>query len=233
MTGRATLQWMTPPCCLLCHDQPDSRSDLCRDCWQRLPFILDPQCLSCARALTRPGICGQCQQRPAGYDSAIAPLAYEDPVNEMLCALKYHQHLSFARPLAGVMVDAVITQRQKRPDILCAVPMTSRALRKRGLNQSIFIARFISRGLGIPLCAALLKKIRHTDQQSALSAKNRQNNLVGAFACRQRLDGRHVALIDDILTTGATANEISKILKAAGAVQVDLWACARTARSSR
>ena len=126
------------------------------------------------------------------------------------------------------MVDAVISQRQKRPDMLCAVPMTSRALRKRGLNQSVFIARFISRALGIPLCASLLKKTRHTDQQSTLSAKNRQSNLVGAFECRRRLDGQHVVLIDDILTTGSTANEISNTLKAAGAARVDLWACART-----
>jgi len=73
-----------------------------------------------------------------------------------------------------------------------------------------------------------LKKTRHTDQQSALSAKNRQSNLVGAFACRRRLDGQHIALIDDILTTGATTNEISKILKAAGAARVDIWVCART-----
>ena len=139
----------------------------------------------------------------------------------------------FRSPIAGVMVDAVVTLRQKRPDMLYAVPIKSRTRRKRGLNQSIFIVRFISRGLGIPLCAALLRKIRHTDQQSALSAKNRQSNLDNPFACRRRLDGRHVALIDDILTTGATANEISKILKAPGAVRVDLSACARTARSSR
>ena len=232
MAGRTALQWMTPPYCLLCYDQPEFQSGLCQDCWQELPFIRDPQCLTCARALTRPGICGQCQQRPPAYDSAVAPLAYEDPANEMLCALKYHQHLSFARTIAGVMVDAVISQRQKCPDMLCAVPMTSRALRRRGLNQSVFIARFISRALGIPLCASLLKKTRHTDQQSALSAKNRQSNLVGAFACKWRLEGQHVALIDDILTTGATANEISKTLKAAGAARVDLWACARTASSS-
>ena len=228
MAGRTALQWMTPPYCLLCPDQPESRNGLCHDCWHGLPFIRDPQCQYCARALSRPGICGQCQQRRPAYDSTIAPLAYEDPVNEMLCALKYRQHLSFARPIASVMVDAAITQRQKRPDKLCAVPMTSRALRKRGLNQSVFIARFISRALGIPLCASLLKKTRHTDQQSGLSAKHRQSNLAGAFLCRRRLDGQHVVLIDDILTTGATANEISKILKTAGAARVDLWACART-----
>ena len=96
--------------------------------WQKLPFIHDPQCLSCARALTHPGICGQCQQGPTVDDSAIAPLAYDNPVNEMLQALKYRQHLSFARPIAGVTVDAVVTQRQKRPDMLCAVPITSRTL---------------------------------------------------------------------------------------------------------
>ena len=228
MVGRAALQWMTPPYCLLCYDQLEFQSGLCQDCWEGLPFIRGPQCQYCARALTRPGICGQCQQRPPTYDSAVAPLAYEDPANEMLRALKYHQHLSFARTIAGVMVDAVISQRQKCPDMLCTVPMTSRALRRRGLNQSVFIARFISRALGIPLCASLLKKTRHTDQQSALSAKNRQSNLVGAFACRRRLDGQHIALIDDILTTGATTNEISKILKAAGAARVDIWVCART-----
>ena len=228
LAGRTALQWMTPPYCLLCHDQPEFQSGLCPDCWHGLPFIRSPQCQYCARVLSRPGICGECQHRPPTYDSAIAPLAYEDPVNEMLCALKYRQHLSYVRPVTGVMVDALISQRQKRPDRLCAVPMTSRALRKRGLNQSVFIARFISRALGIPLCASLLKKTRHTDQQSALSAKNRQSNLVGAFVCRRRLDGQHIALIDDILTTGATANEISNTLKAAGAARVDIWVCART-----
>ena len=233
MAVRAALQWITPPCCLQCDDQPESRSGRCRNCWQKLPFIRDPQCLSCTRTPTHPSNCVQFQHRPPVYHDAIVPLAYDNPVNELLWALKHRQHLSSARPIAGVMVDAVVTLRQKRPDMLYAVPMTSRTRRKRGLNQSIFIVRFISRGLGIPLCAALLRKIRHTDQQSALSAKNRQSNLDNPFACRRRLDGRHVALIDDILTTGATANEIRKILKAPGAVRVDLSACARTARSSR
>ena len=106
--------------------------------------------------------------------------------------------------------------------------MTPRALRRRGLNQSAFIARLVGRKLGIPVRVSLLKKVRDTDQQSTLNARKRHKNLIQAFNCKHRLDGQHIALVDDILTTGATANEVSKILKAAGAARVDIWVCART-----
>ena len=175
----------------------------------------------------QPGICGRCQQQPPSFDDIAAPLFYENPVDKMLCALKYRQQLSFARTAAGVITDNALARGQKKPDLLCAVPMTRRALRRRGLNQSAFIARLVSRKLGIPVKISLLKKVRDTDQQSTLSARKRRKNLIKAFYCKQRLDGQHIALVDDILTTGATANEISKILKAAGAARVDIWVCAR------
>ena len=174
------------------------------------------------------GICGQCQQRPPAFDDIAAALLYETPVDKMLCALKYRQRLYFARTAAGVIADTVLARGQKKPDLLCAVPMTRRALRRRGLNQSAFIARFVSRTLGIPVNISLLKKVRDTDQQSTLRARERRKNLIGAFTCKHQLDGQHIALVDDILTTGATANEVSKVLKLAGAARVDLWVCART-----
>jgi len=178
------------------------------------------------------GICGQCQQRPPAFDDIAVPLLYEAPVDRMLCALKYRQHLSFARTAAGVIADNVLKRHQKRPDLLCAVPMTPRALRRRGLNQSAFIAQLVSRTLGIPIRVSLLKKVRDTDQQSTLNARERHKNLIQAFHCKHRLDGQHIALVDDILTTGSTANEISKTLKDAGAARVDIWACARTGKPS-
>ena len=176
----------------------------------------------------QPGICGQCQQQSPSFDDIAAPLFYETPVDKMLCALKYRQQLSFAGTAAGVIVDTVLARGQKKPDLLCAVPMTRRALRRRGLNQSAFIAQLASRALGIPVNISLLKKVRDTDQQSTLSARKRRKNLIKAFYCTQRLDGRHIVLIDDILTTGATASEISRTLKVAGAARVDIWVCART-----
>ena len=228
MAGRSALRLMTPPCCLFCHDQPEYRHGLCQNCWNALPFILGSCCSHCGRALAQAGICGQCQQQPPSFDDIAAPLFYETPVDKILCALKYRQQLSFARTAAGVIVDTVLARGQKKPDFLCAVPMTRRALRRRGLNQSAFIARLASRTLGIPVNISLLKKVRNTDQQSALSAKKRRSNLIGVFTCKRRLEGQHIALIDDILTTGATANEVSKVLKLAGAARVDLWVCART-----
>jgi len=108
------------------------------------------------------------------------------------------------------------------------VPMTHRAVRKRGLNQAVFLARLIGRQLDIPAKSSLIKKLRETDRQSTLNASQRQRNLKGAFHCQGSLKGKHIALVDDILTTGATANEISRVLKAAGANRVDIWVCART-----
>ena len=226
--GVLVLRWVTPPCCLFCHDQPEYHHGLCQTCWHTLPFGLSSCCSHCGRALTQAGICGQCQQDPPDFDDIAASLLYGTPVDRMLCALKYRQQLSFARTAAGVIVDNVLERRQKRPDLLCAVPMTPRALRRRGLNQSTFIARLVGRKLGIPVHLSLLKKVRDTDQQSTLNARKRRKNLIKAFYCKHRLDGQHIALVDDILTTGATANEVSKTLKDAGAARVDIWVCART-----
>ena len=146
----------------------------------------------------------------------------------MLCALKYHQQLSFARTAAGLITDTVRESGEPRPDLLVGVPMTHRAVRKRGLNQAVFLARLIGRQLCIPAKSTLIKKLRETDRQSTLNASKRQRNLKGAFHCKGSLEDKHIALVDDILTTGATANEISKVLKAAGANRVDIWVCART-----
>jgi len=173
-------------------------------------------------------LCGHCQRCPPVFDSVIAPLRYQDPIDQMLCALKYHQQLSFARTAAGLIADMVSESDRPRPDLLVGVPMTHRAVRKRGLNQAVFLARLIGRQLGIPAKSTLIKKLRETDRQSTLNASQRQRNLKGAFHCKGSLKGKHIALVDDILTTGATANEISRVLKAAGANRVDIWVCART-----
>lgn len=228
MAGRSALRLIAPPCCLFCQDHPEFRHGLCQACWYALPHIPDSCCSYCGQVIVQTDICGQCQQRPPTFDDIAAPLFYEAPVDKMLCALKYRQQLYFARTAAGIVVDTVLRRGQKKPDLLCAAPMTQPTLRRRGFNQSAFIARLVSRGIGIPLRLTLLKKVRDTDQQSTLSAKQRRKNLADAFYCKHRLNGSHIALIDDILTTGATANEISKTLKAAGAARVDIWVCART-----
>jgi len=226
-TALALLEWVAPPCCLLCRLEVEYRHGLCQGCWAKLP-VNEIHCERCALPMAHESLCGHCQRCPPVFDSVIAPLCYQDPIDQMLCALKYHQQLSFARTAAGLITDTVRESGEPRPDLLVGVPMTHRAVRKRGLNQAVFLARLIGRQLGIPAKSTLIKKLRETDRQSTLNASKRQRNLKGAFHCKGSLEDKHIALVDDILTTGATANEISKVLKAAGANRVDIWVCART-----
>ena len=226
-TALALLEWVAPPCCLLCRLEVEYRHGLCQGCWAKLP-VNEIHCECCALPMAHESLCGHCQRCPPVFDSVIAPLCYQDPIDQMLCALKYHQQLSFARTAAGLITDTVRESGEPRPDLLVGVPMTHRAVRKRGLNQAVFLARLIGRQLGIPVKSTLIKKLRETDRQSTLNASKRQRNLKGAFHCKGSLEDKHIALVDDILTTGATANEISKVLKAAGANRVDIWVCART-----
>ncbi len=150
----------------------------------------------------------------------------------MLCALKYREQLAFGRTAAGLIVDWVNALDLPLPDLLIAVPMTPRALRKRGLNQAAFIARRIGRALGIPVPLGWVFKVRQTERQSTLNARERQRNLKNAFGCKKRLDGKRVAVVDDILTTGSTVSELTTVLKTAGAAHVDIWVCARTVDAS-
>ena len=215
------------PICLHCRIDAESNHGLCEKCLQLISFNATC-CEICARPLTQNLVCGQCQKIPPFFDRALTPLLYVDPVDRFLCGLKYREQFSFARFAAGVMTNHALKTGQKAPDMICPVPMTSKTLRKRGFNQSAFIGQLIAWQLGIPMSSNLILKTRDTAHQSDLKAKERQNNLKGAFECKRQVRGRHIVIVDDVLTTGATANEISKTLKKYGASRVDIWACART-----
>ena len=215
------------PICLNCRTDPESNHGLCEKCLQ-LISLNATCCEICARPLTQNLVCGQCQKIPPFFDRALTPLLYVDPVDRFLCGLKYREQFSFARFAAGVMTNHDLKTGQKAPDMICPVPMTSKTLRKRGFNQSAFIGQLIAWKLAIPMSSNLILKTRDTAHQSDLKAKERQNNLKGAFECKRQVRGRHIVVVDDVLTTGATANEISKTLKKYGASRVDIWACART-----
>ena len=215
------------PVCLHCRIYPEFNHGLCERCLQLISFN-ETCCEICARPLTQNLVCGQCQKNPPFFDRALTPLLYVDPVDRFLCGLKYREQFPFARFAAGVMTDHALNTRQKSPDIICPVPMTAKTLRKRGFNQSAFIGQLIAWKLAIPLSSNLILKTRETAHQSDLKAKERQNNLKGAFECKRQVRGKHIVIVDDVLTTGATVNEVSKTLKKYGASRVDIWACART-----
>ena len=215
------------PVCLLCRQAPEHRHGLCAACSQSLPLNKSP-CQICARPLETGAICGKCISNANHFDHAIAPLLYREPVSHMLRALKYHNGIAFARTAASVISEAALKRGEKKPDLICSVPMTTQAQRKRGFNQSALIALLMGYRLGIPVSNHLLKKVRQTPHQSDLTARERKSNLKNAFTCQRHVEGRHVVIVDDVLTTGATVNELATTLKKADASRVDVWVCART-----
>jgi ComF family protein len=158
----------------------------------------------------------------------LAPLLYQAPVDNLVAGLKYHQQLHFGPLLAGILAE-LAQQEESGTQLLLPVPMQAQRLRERGFNQAAELARCLSLRLGIPWAADRLFRIRGGDQQQALKRGQRRHNVRGAFACSSDLPAR-VALIDDVMTTGATAEEASRMLKAAGAEWIEVWTVARTAR---
>lgn len=222
------LDWAIESRCLLCEDARETRGGLCTKCQSALP-LNHQHCDYCAAPLFTDSICGRCQKSMPQFDQVVAPVLYEEPIDKMICDLKYREKLTLARVASELIADSVLKSGQKKPDLICSVPMTSRALRKRGFNQAALIAKLVGKRLGIKVAYGLLRKTRDTAHQSELDAKNRSKNLKKVFQCDRMIMGLHLALIDDVLTTGATASEVSAALKTAGAARVDLCVCARAA----
>ncbi|MDE0971036.1 MAG: double zinc ribbon domain-containing protein, partial [Arenicellales bacterium] len=130
-----TLNWLLEPVCFLCEENGEWRHGLCKHCWQHLPHNL-LCCRICAIPLAIEGLCGACQATSMAYDRIIAPTVYRHPIDQMLCSLKYAGRLQWARTAAGLVVDCVLQQNLDLPQLLLPVPMTRKAIRRRGFNQS-------------------------------------------------------------------------------------------------
>lgn len=225
-----SIRFRLPGSCLLCGAHCAGRSglDLCPGCLADLPRNTWP-CPRCAEPATLPGqLCGHCQRRPPPCDRVIAPWRYEAPLDGLVLRLKSPHGIVAARTLGRLLADHLQHGTGARPDLILPIPLHASRLRERGFNQAALLARQLSRRLGIPWRAGVLEKVRQTEDQRGLDRKARRKNLRGSFHCRGLPAGCHVALVDDVVTTGATSEEAARTLKRAGAGQVEVWALART-----
>jgi len=175
-------------------------------------------------------LCAACQRHPPAFDRVHAPLRYERPVDDLISRFKYHHGLALGRLLAEILSDSIREDRDAAmPELLLPVPMNAAGLRRRGFNQAAELTRVVSRRLGIAWSPRQLSRIRHAEHQRGLKRGQRRRNLRGAFRCQGRLPA-HVALVDDVVTTGATVEEISRVLRSGGAKRIEVWAVARTPR---
>ena len=209
--------------CLLCGAA--SRDGVwCGACDTALPYLSAARCPVCALPTPDGSTCGRCLKRPPQFDRTVAVFAYAFPVDKLVQALKFGEQLLLAPQLAGRLAQRIET----RPDCIVAMPLHPARLRERGFNQSLELARRIAVKLGIPLLERACQRVRDTPPQSALPWKERGRNMRKAFACTGDLSGKHVAVVDDVMTSGASINELAEALRQAGAREVSAWVVART-----
>jgi ComF family protein len=219
---------LLPSRCVLC-GQPSAAICICEPCKNDLPRTA-PQCYQCGLPLPagHGKTCGQCLRNPPFFDHTVSPLQYTFPTDQLVRALKFHRQLAEGRVLSHLMCEHITTGGHTLPDHLIPVPLHQLRMIKRGFNQAFELGRYAGSMLGIPMQINSLRRKRNTRAQSGLSRKQRHSNVLGAFYWRgHNKPGRHVALIDDVMTTGTTVSECARVLKIAGAERVDVWVPAR------
>jgi ComF family protein len=226
---------LLPPTCVLCAGEGQGDNiDLCAACSGDL-LVNGNACACCAEQLTgaigAAPVCGACLRKPPRYDSTHCAFRYRFPVDHLVRALKYHGRLAHARVLGRLLARSLAdTARDAWPQALIPVPLAKQRFNERGFNQAIEIAKHLEKELQISLRADLLERRRDTREQAGLDRIARRKNVRGAFALQGPLHAEHIAIIDDVVTTGSTANEVARVLKRAGAKRIEVWAVARAAR---
>ena len=254
----SALQVLLPGSCALCHDEIQNeirgenqsrigdemsgairnplRGALCCAC--RAHFFAPParRCVACALTLSdsHANLCGTCLQSPPAFDATVVACDYAAPADMLVKALKFRARLPLADLFAQQLAQAMATQLSTRPSLMVPVPLSEARLTERGFNQAAEIARSLARRTGIPLQLHLCARIRDTRPQAGLPVGERRVNMRGAFttllnaSALAELRGRHVLLVDDVITTGHTLDELAACLKRQGAARVTNVVFART-----
>lgn len=224
---------LLPPSCVLCGDRGQAPLlDLCAPCAADLPRNTNA-CVRCAAPLPVDGTsgltCGACLRRPPRFDGAVVPFRYAYPLDRLVRDFKYHGRLAYGRVLGTLLAQHLRARALPLPDLILPVPLHPARHRDRGFNQSSEIARPLTAELGVAVEDGLCRRIRQTEDQTLLTAVQRRRNVRRAFVLERRPGVRHVAILDDVLTTGSTTNEIARTLKRQGVRLVSVWAIARAA----
>jgi len=238
---RKSIHCVYPARCLICQQLAQESHDICNSCYQRLPWNKN-SCRQCALPLAyAPSVtneegcvskvlCGRCQKKTPFFDSTYSLFRYGGDIVQMIQRLKFQQNLVYSRLLGEMLADGIserLNMTGSSPDCLLPVPLHKKRLRQRGFNQSIELARTLSKKLDIPLNIDGVIRVRATASQSGLDAKQRKKNIRGAFKLRKNSNAKHVAIIDDVVTTTSTVNEIARLLKGNGVERVDVYSIAR------
>lgn len=215
-----------PTVCILCHHNHSKPISICESCENLFPILENP-CQYCSRPLPNNDflICGECLRKKPAFDRVITGYRFEEPLRTLLHEFKYTKALHL-RPLLVQLMMRAFDSDMALADCIIPIPLHRKRIKQRGFNQAAELAKLLSNRLKIPYNATICQKITNTSTQVGLNAQERRKNLRHSFSAKPSLYN-HVLLIDDLITTGSTANEMAKVLKKQGVMRVDVWCCAR------
>lgn len=227
------LESLFPPRCLICSHTPEQGQCICESCRDELPENAH-YCKRCALPLLAPSsgysLCGRCIKKFPSFDYALSPWRYEQAVIGLVQQMKFNDKVSFARALGQLLCTyyrRAVPTAFGAPDSILPVPLHPSRLRQRGYNQSIELSRALAHGIQVPIDVDGVRRIRKTPAQMGLNARFRVSNIRGAFRAMRTYEGEHVLIVDDVMTTGSTVDELAGVLKAEGACTVGVLCLAR------
>lgn len=225
------LDLLFPRACLLCRAYTARTSHCCAPCEGELP-ILPESCPKCAEPRLKNDAtpCAACALSPPPLTRVIIPFLYEGAVRRLIMQLKFHAALHHTPLFVHALTQAVLREPLPHPDLILPLPLHRNRLKKRGFNQVRVVAQPLAHALNLPFDGKCLIRLKDTPPQHTLSAPLRATNLTEAFASTRSLAGAHVALVDDVMTTGHTLKAAALTLLGAGARRVDAWCFARALR---
>ncbi|MCU7940143.1 MAG: ComF family protein [gamma proteobacterium symbiont of Bathyaustriella thionipta] len=221
-----------PKHCLFCLEKTHTYSDLCKHCIASLT-LNNHCCRRCAAPLEQSieqdtVLCGDCLSHDCHYDRVFSPFLYSEEMAYLIKKFKYQQKIHYANILSMLFIQKIsILKNFQLPQVIIPVPMHTKRLKKRGFNQALELSRIFASHYQLPLNYSSFIRHRYTDLQAEMSASRRQKNVQQAFLVKKPIHYSHVALVDDVMTTGSTVNEAAKVLKKNGIEKVDVWTIAR------
>lgn len=244
--GNGWLGFLFPPACVLCGESlrgyPQQPADdvgqrLCPGCYADLPFN-QHACSRCAIPLpvdyaAEHRLCADCLQQPPPFQCSLSAFVYGQPLEWMVQQFKFNAQLMYAPLFVGLWLDylRMLPESPVLPEALLSMPLHPARLRQRGFNQSLMLAAGLSKALQIPLNAQDCRRVRDTPHQTGKSALQRRRNIKGAFEFVNTKHYQHLAIVDDVVTTGSSVSELARQLKRGGVQRVDVWSLARAGKN--